>query len=380
MGTALLTAVLLSAGCDEEVDAARVLPDAAVAADGAVSSDANASPDTSATVDGNTTATSVTKSIGASGGSIGLGNLVLSIPPGALATDKTIVVTATNAAAPAGFTLYSPIYKFEPEGLTFDKPVTVAITFTAGAVDPSLFWSQMSGSGYDDLKGVVSGSTMSGSVSHFSTGFVGRLTPVSDAGTDASPSDAGTDSAIPDDGSTGTDAAADASATDAGADAAPVDAGDDSAAQDAGGDSAVADASSDGPLSCVAFSPTAPLVELVNVATAMPSFTGGTITPGIYHLLQAITYTGPGGATGKTQGVYAQTQKWSDTAWEGIVSIPSSSTLGSFSATYTANGAALTFTKACGNLQATGSNYTVVTPTIMHLQNGASGVQVLELQ
>ena len=93
-----------------------------------------------------------------------------------------------------------------------------------------------------------------------------------------------------------------------------------------------------------------------------------------------MTHTGPGGATGTTQGTYAQTQRFTPTVWEGIVAVPSAGFAGSFAATYTANGSVLTFTKTCGNLNATGSTYSVVSATELHLQNGGNSVQVLQLQ
>ena len=57
--------------------------------------------------------------VGASGGEITLTNGTVTIPSGALATPTMITVTETTMATPAGYRAFSPLYRFEPEGLTF---------------------------------------------------------------------------------------------------------------------------------------------------------------------------------------------------------------------------------------------------------------------
>jgi hypothetical protein len=97
-------------------------------------------------------------------------------------------------AAVSGFSLLSPVYRFEPAGLTFARPVTVTLPFAAAqGIAPLLFWSRRDGSGYDMVASRVQGAFVVGAVSHFSTAFVGAATPEPPEGGVDAPSDAGTD-------------------------------------------------------------------------------------------------------------------------------------------------------------------------------------------
>jgi hypothetical protein len=133
--------------------------------------------------------------IGPGGGSISACGSVLAVPPGSLTATQTITLSCSPAATVAGFTLLSPLYRFEPEGLTFAQPVTVTLAFAgAGASTPSLYWSRPDGSGYDPIASSVQGAFVVGAVTHFSTGFVGVPAgpPAGDASSDAA-LDAGAD-------------------------------------------------------------------------------------------------------------------------------------------------------------------------------------------
>jgi hypothetical protein len=115
------------------------------------------------------------------------------VPQGSLASTTTLTVSCDPAATVAGFALLSPLYRFEPAGLTFARPVTVTLAFTGSSASPSMYWSRPDGSGYDAISSSVQGAFVVGSVTHFSTGFVGTVaTPPGDAGLDAAP-DAGPD-------------------------------------------------------------------------------------------------------------------------------------------------------------------------------------------
>jgi hypothetical protein len=96
----------------------------------------------------------------------------LDVPPGAVPANTTIKMTTTDAAAPQGITAVSPVLQFEPDGIVFDKPITVTFTFK-NATKPVVYWSNHTG-GYDLIAGTISGSTISASVTHFSMGFVGE--------------------------------------------------------------------------------------------------------------------------------------------------------------------------------------------------------------
>jgi hypothetical protein len=66
---------------------------------------------------------------------------------------------------------------FQPAGIAFSQPVTVTLPLPSGApANVTIYWSQNgNSSAYDDVNGVVTGSTISAKVTHFSTGFVGTL-------------------------------------------------------------------------------------------------------------------------------------------------------------------------------------------------------------
>ncbi len=112
--------------------------------------------------------------LGAAGGAVtsSSGAVKLDVPAGALHDSQQISVTPLSTAAPPGFTAQSPIYKFGPDGLVFDKPITVSIAFTATAKTPAIFWSNASG-GYDQMPTTVANGVAQAQVAHFSSGFVG---------------------------------------------------------------------------------------------------------------------------------------------------------------------------------------------------------------
>jgi stigma-specific protein Stig1 len=153
---------------------------------------------------------SASKQIGGQGGELSLEGVTLSIPAGALSSDQVIVITSTTTRPPAQFTHWSsPVYQFEPAGLTFAIPATVRISFSADAGTQSIYWSSANASTFENLGGVATGSVIATAVMHFSQGFVAPSvgSPAVDASPDG-PVDAGTPDAP-------VDAAVDAAITDA---------------------------------------------------------------------------------------------------------------------------------------------------------------------
>ena len=125
----------------------------------------------------------------AAGGTVTLEGTTLSVPPGALAANTQITITSTTSAPPATFTSWSsPVFKFEPDGLTFSAPVSVTMTFTGSPVMPAVQWSTPSG-GFENRGGSVEGDLITASVTHFSQGFVAGT--VHTGGPDGGPSDGG---------------------------------------------------------------------------------------------------------------------------------------------------------------------------------------------
>ncbi|MEW6776605.1 MAG: hypothetical protein AB1405_09955 [Bdellovibrionota bacterium] len=114
---------------------------------------------------------SVTQVIGPAGGTITLGSLSLSIPAGALSEDTEITITA-GGAAPDYFTPVSPVFIFEPQGLTFAIPATATLPFNGQPEHPEIIWSNEAGDGFLTLPSDDSETTVSALITHFSTGFV----------------------------------------------------------------------------------------------------------------------------------------------------------------------------------------------------------------
>jgi hypothetical protein len=153
---------------------------------------------------------SVSKQIGGQGGELSLEGITLTVPPGALPSDQVIVITSTTTRPPAQFTHWSsPVYQFEPAGLTFAIPATVSISFTADGGAQSIYWSSANASTFENLGGVATGNVIATSVMHFSQGFVA---PSGSPPVDASHVDAAIDASTPD---APIDAAVDAAITDA---------------------------------------------------------------------------------------------------------------------------------------------------------------------
>jgi hypothetical protein len=151
---------------------------------------------------GNDGGASVSADVGPSGGSVSACNGSISIPAGALSTTTTITVSCDPTATVAGYSLASPLYRFQPDGLTFAIPTTVTVSFEGQPAEPTLFWSRPDGSGYDAIASMVQGAVVVGQVSHFSTGFVAPRPPP-DGGADGpsnGPSDAPTDAGSDADG------------------------------------------------------------------------------------------------------------------------------------------------------------------------------------
>lgn len=144
-------------------------------------------------------ATPSTETIGPDGGTLQVGEVTLTIPKGALAVATSITVTKTTDPAPSGFAALSPLYRFEPTGLTFAAPATVSFAQPTGAPTATIVWS--TGATFDAIPTQATGGRLVAAITHFSSGFVSAI-PSSDAGTDADASA---------DGDSSADAASDAS-------------------------------------------------------------------------------------------------------------------------------------------------------------------------
>lgn len=111
-----------------------------------------------------------TQNIGADGGTVSVEGARLEVPDQALPANASISVTSLSTPAPAG--AVTPLYRFEPAGTRFAKPVTVRLDVPASATgDLRIFWSRETGEGFDQLTTTREGNTLVAAVTHFSQGF-----------------------------------------------------------------------------------------------------------------------------------------------------------------------------------------------------------------
>ncbi len=109
----------------------------------------------------------------------------LRIPPNALSQTVTIRITETSVPPPAGIGDFSPLYYFEPEGLTFNAPVQVQMPFNSGYLPPassfsvppslSIYWSSTNNScSLGRLAdSYINAGFNQGSITHLGWGIVG---------------------------------------------------------------------------------------------------------------------------------------------------------------------------------------------------------------
>lgn len=118
--------------------------------------------------------TVATGTIGPGGGAVELARGVrVEVPAGVLASVVTISITRTAVIRGGALT---PVFQFEPQGMTFSSPVSVTFAIPAGTRAASVYWTSAGGTGqYESLPTDVAGATATARVTHFSAGFVGAL-------------------------------------------------------------------------------------------------------------------------------------------------------------------------------------------------------------
>lgn len=112
------------------------------------------------------------EAVGPAGGEIELEGARLLVPAGALSEEVTFTVTRTEEPVPPGYTGYSAVWAFEPEGLEFALPVRVELPYQGNHGLATLFWSRPSGASYEWLPTGASGGVAWAEVTHLSEGFV----------------------------------------------------------------------------------------------------------------------------------------------------------------------------------------------------------------
>lgn len=124
-------------------------------------------------------ATTIVKAVDSSGGEVRLDTAAgLTFPPGALSDSTLITIREVDETIP-GYTMFSKVYYFEPEGQTFAEPFIAEISFAGDISAAKLYWSQPgNANAFDEVDSVALGTTLTATVTHFSRAFVGDLIPV----------------------------------------------------------------------------------------------------------------------------------------------------------------------------------------------------------
>ena len=116
-----------------------------------------------------------TQSIGPEGGQIVVDGATVTFAKSAVASAQSITITASSDPPPDGFVALSRVYTCEPSGLNFAADVTMAMQFTPDGSPATMVWSSAANPAFAELSNVsTSGSTMTATIQHFSSGFVGR--------------------------------------------------------------------------------------------------------------------------------------------------------------------------------------------------------------
>ena len=261
--------------------------------------------------------------VGTSGASVTLAGVTLDVPANAVGTDTPISISST--ATPSGYAPVSAVYQFGPAGTTFAQPVAVTIPLTTATADAHLFWSNAAG-GFDDLGGTVTGTTLTGYVTHFSVGFCAR--PSRDGGSTDAPTGGttgtggqGTGGQVGSgaggasgggtagtSGATGSDGGAGTTGSGGGSGGSTGGAG---GTAGASGDAGTGDAVSGGTDAGASLCPQIPLnlafaqvgASDAGAAPAGSTYSGGTIPTGQYYL-RVVTVYGGASYTGPTQVEY----------------------------------------------------------------------------
>src|SRR5262245_8971366 len=82
--------------------------------------------------------------IGAEGGRLAVPGLTLEVPPGAVAAATAFRVTRLDTPPPEPLTAFSPVFRLEPAGISFARPVRLTIEYQ-GDPRPADFFATVPG-------------------------------------------------------------------------------------------------------------------------------------------------------------------------------------------------------------------------------------------
>jgi len=171
MATLLAVGLLASVGCS--TNDGSITP--------VVANDTATPPAANPTGTGETKTVAIDNTVGAT---IALADgAAITVPAGALpAGVDSITITSSTDAAPAEYSVVSPVYVFGPEGTVFVKPVSIAFPVTAADTsDLTVLWSRQRSDGFDmfpttftPVDGKPGQYVAAADVTHFSSGMVGH--------------------------------------------------------------------------------------------------------------------------------------------------------------------------------------------------------------
>lgn len=111
--------------------------------------------------------------VGPEGATLEVGAMNVIIPPGALTSAVEIRVSVEESAPPGAFSGFSPRVRFEPEGLSFERPIRVEIPFEGDGRLATMFWSQREGGAFVPRPTRIVNGFAVAETTHFSEAFVG---------------------------------------------------------------------------------------------------------------------------------------------------------------------------------------------------------------
>jgi len=120
---------------------------------------------------------SATATIGTAGGVLRTpAGAAVEVPFGALDKATRLTLSTTAAARPEGVSPDASIYRLEPAGLVFARPVKVTLPLRGGGTSGALYLSRSGASSFgpfDSVGGTVSGRSLSAETPYFGLGVIG---------------------------------------------------------------------------------------------------------------------------------------------------------------------------------------------------------------
>jgi hypothetical protein len=119
------------------------------------------------------TGSSTMSIIGAEGGSLAIDDLLVTVPAGAVAAGTEIRVTVEEPSGTGNLTLFSPIIRFEPEGLALEAPIEIRIPFRGDAALANVYATHALEGAFVPRTTQVSGDIAISQIDYLSSAFVG---------------------------------------------------------------------------------------------------------------------------------------------------------------------------------------------------------------